>query len=272
MPKIVQKVKLKCVHCNIEYEKQPSKAVGSRFCSRLCANRGLANEQKVDRVNSECDHCGKEYIKLETATQKYCSRECVFESAKIERVELVCSCCNIKFERPINRQTKHCSKHCQFVSQSSGMIEIPSSGRMGFRKDLPPNYFFKSSLEADYARYCDAIKKPYIYEHKTFDVNINGTIKVYTPDFYHPDEDKYVETKAIRKDAKFSGNLHAAEILQQQGLNLDIMYMDDFYKMLKIKGLYYGIDNIENKNYLGTKHLIYQRTNSPTKNKTKSAK
>ena len=66
-----------------------------------------------------------------------------------------------------------------------------------------------------------------------------------------------METKAIRRDRKFNQNLLAADILKEQGLNIEVLLMQDFYRMIKQSGHYWLIDNIENKNYLGTKHLIY---------------
>lgn len=262
MPKKVNKVELVCEHCNVTYYKPPSKAEGSRFCTRVCMNRSQALAAKKPRVEHKCEYCEKSFEKTFDSNQKYCSVKCSQDAIKPETISLECEYCGKDFVKPVNRQTKFCGKECQYKAQSSGAIEIPSSGRMGFRRDLNPKYFFKSSLEADYARYCEAINKPYIYEHKTFEVNINGNKKVYTPDFYHPDEDKYVETKAIRRDQKYSGNLSAADELINQGVNLEIMLMHDFYKMLRRKGLYYGIDNLENKNYLGTRHLIYQLRNT----------
>ena len=88
--------------------------------------------------------------------------------------ELKCHSCGKDYERPIGKETKFCSKDCQNFGQSAGLTNIPSNGRAGYRKDLPSNYFFKSSLEADYARYCKAIGKKYIYEHRTFVLEING--------------------------------------------------------------------------------------------------
>ena len=114
------------------------------------------------------------------------------ETDKKERIDLKCDYCGTSYQKPIGKATKYCSKYCQYKAQSSGLHEIPSNGRLGFRYDLPNNYFFKSSLEADYARWCEATKKPYIYEHKTFTVEYDGRDKQYTPDFYHPDEDRYV--------------------------------------------------------------------------------
>ena len=93
--------------------------------------------------------------------------------------------------------------------------------------------------------------------HKTFKVLYGSKEKVYTPDFYHPEEDRYVETKAVRRDRKFNSNLLAADLLKEQGVNIDVVLMDDFYRQIKQSGHYWLIDNIENKNYDGTRHLIY---------------
>lgn len=263
MPRKSNKQELTCVACNKIYYKSPSKAKGSKYCSRMCMNTTQALANKKERIEVKCEYCNDIFEKPHDSKQRFCSFDCSQSFAKPEIVSIVCEYCSTTFEKPESRVTKFCGKSCQHKAQSSGLIEIPSSGRMGFRKDLPSNYFFKSSLEADYARYCEAINKPYIYEHKTFEVNIGGSTKVYTPDFYHPDENKYVETKAIRRDQKYSGNISAAEELINQGVNLEIMLMSDFYKMLRRKGLYYGIDNLENKNYLGTKSLIYLKAKQP---------
>ena len=213
------KVLLKCVQCGEEYKMPPSKAKNSKYCSKTCMDD--ARSFKEEYSCKVCKTCGKEY------------------------------------QKPVGQETKFCSRTCSFVAQSSGLSDIPSNGRKGFRKDLNPKYFFKSSLEADYARYCNAIGRKYIYEHKTFKVLYGNKEKVYTPDFYHPEEDRYVETKAVRRDRKFNSNLLAADLLKEQGVNIDVVLMDDFYREIKQSGHYWLIDNIENKNYDGTRHLIY---------------
>jgi len=243
--------KLICQTCNSEYSLPPSKAKNSKYCSRNCKTIGLTKEKQ--EITCKC--CKKSFTSRKS--KEYCSKECYIKEVKINRIDLKCENCGISYQRPSNRITKYCGKECQRFAQSSGLAEVPSNGRTGFRKDLPPNYFFKSSLEADYARYCQAIGKPYIYEHKTFTVSYDGRDKKYTPDFYHPDEDRYVETKAIRRDRKFNQNLLAADLLKEQGINIDVLLMQDFYNMIKQSGHYWLVDNIENKNYLGTKHLIY---------------
>lgn len=245
-------VTLICEKCNLEYKRPESRIKSSKYCSKSCKDLSKNNS-----IVSSCDNCNKSFNSKRGI--KFCSRECYLLKTKTERVQLNCNYCGINYEKPVGRETKYCGKKCQNSAQSSGMHEIPSNGRLGYRYDLPNNYFFKSSLEADYARWCEAINKNYIYEHKTFTVNYGGKDKQYTPDFYHPDEDKYVELKAIRRDRKFNSNILAVDLLKQEGINIDILLMRDFYKQIKQSNHYWTIDNIENKNYHGTRHLIYTK-------------
>jgi len=244
------KIVIECSHCKVDYKIAPSKSKTSKFCSKPCMD-----EARDVKVEYTCKVCKDVFKSGKPKT--YCSRVCYVKDVKKKRVDLKCQSCGKEYQKPIGKETKYCSRDCTFVAQSSGLADIPSNGRKGFRRDLNPNYFFKSSLEADYARYCDSVGKKYIYEHKTFRVLYGSKEKVYTPDFYHPDEDRYVETKAVRRDRKFNSNLLAADLLKKQGVNIDVLLMDDFYRTIKQSGHYWLIDNIENKNYDGTRHLIY---------------
>lgn len=250
MPRKSNKVLLTCTSCNIEYTKVASKAAKSKFCSKQCKDKTSTKYSL-----RKCLSCKEEF--RPNRESKYCSRTCYIADNKIERVTLNCNYCGKDYLKPLGQKTQYCSKDCQYKAQSSGLHEIPSNGRMGFRYDLPNNYFFKSSLEADYARWCEATNKPYVYEHKTFTVQYDARDKQYTPDFYHPDEDRYVELKAIRRDRKFNSNLLATDILKLQGINIEVLLMHEFYTQIKQSNHYWSIDNIENKNYHGTRHLIY---------------
>ena len=252
MGRKTNKIVINCSHCKKDYKIAPSKAKTSKFCAKACMD-----EARDVKVEYTCKVCKTVFKSGKPKT--YCSRACYVKDVKKKRVNLKCQSCSKEYQKPEGKETKYCSRECTFVAQSSGLADIPSNGRKGFRKDLNPKYFFKSSLEADYARYCDSVGKKYIYEHKTFKVLYGDKEKVYTPDFYHPDEDRYVETKAVRRDRKFNSNLLAADLLKQQGINIDVLLMEDFYRSIKQSGHYWLIDNIENKNYDGTRHLIYLR-------------
>lgn len=248
-------VELVCEVCSVKYKKSASKALKSKFCSKECKDKA-----SIKYELKKCLSCEKDFKAKRSS--KYCQRSCYLKENKLERVTLNCKYCSKDYLKPVGNITQYCGKECQYKAQSSGLHEIPSNGRMGFRYDLPDKYFFKSSLEADYARWCEATNKPYVYEHKTFTVQYDARDKQYTPDFYHPDEDRYVELKAIRRDRKFNSNLLAADILKLQGINIDVMLMHEFYTQIKQSNHYWTVDNIENKNYNGTKHLIYLKKTS----------
>ena len=70
-----------------------------------------------------------------------------------------------------------------------------SRARGGKRKDLN-NQYFRSAWEANIARYYNFIGVKWEYEPKTFVFeNIKRGSVSYTPDFYLPDEDKWIEVK-----------------------------------------------------------------------------
>jgi len=64
----------------------------------------------------------------------------------------------------------------------------------GKRKDLD-YVFFRSTWEANYARYLAFVEIVYYYEPKSFEYPITKGTRFYTPDFYLPEEDKWVEVK-----------------------------------------------------------------------------
>lgn len=70
-----------------------------------------------------------------------------------------------------------------------------SRARGGKRKDLN-NTYFRSAWEANVARYYNYIGVKWEFEPKTFVFeNIKRGSVSYTPDFYLPDEDKWIEVK-----------------------------------------------------------------------------
>lgn len=70
-----------------------------------------------------------------------------------------------------------------------------SRAKGGKRKDLD-NIYFRSSWEANIARYYNYLGIKWEYEPKTFVFkNITRGSVSYTPDFYIPEEDKWIEVK-----------------------------------------------------------------------------
>jgi len=64
-------------------------------------------------------------------------------------------------------------------------------------------YYLRSSWEVKYAKYLDNIEANWLYEPKFFEFKLNGKDVTYTPDFYFPNGDFYVEIKGYwRNDAR----------------------------------------------------------------------
>ena len=248
-----------CLSCNKEYKVASSKAEKSKYCCITCRNRGINDTKKIPRVKSKCQKCNSFFLEKISENKSFCSQECYYSSIKKERIINNCPVCKKDYETFKDNSTKFCSQTCRNYAQSSGIQSIPRTKRAGYRRDLPENFFFKSALEADFARYCNWTNKKWIYEHKTFQFEMNGYIRSYTPDFYLPDEDKYIETKAKRRDSKYDANLAAAALLKRDhGINLEVVFMRPFYKDLKDRNLFWVIPHLEFRDYPGTKWLAYQ--------------
>lgn len=91
--------------------------------------------------------------------------------------------------------------HANFKGKNSPNFgKLPSHGkRIKYKK-----YCFRSSWEAKYAKWLDKNKISWLYEPKTFDLKICS----YTPDFYLPQTNEYIEIKGWWRDnAKLKFNL-----------------------------------------------------------------
>ena len=55
-------VELICNFCGTKYFKSPSKAKNSKYCSRTCGNKAMAQNKKIDRENRKCSGCEKTFL------------------------------------------------------------------------------------------------------------------------------------------------------------------------------------------------------------------
>jgi len=253
--KSISSVTLKCNYCERDYTLPPSLAKHSKYCSRACQNRSYAKSSEKERVTLTCSSCGANFEVIEGSNRKYCSLPCARDASRTAtRVIVPCKVCGSNFEKYSTSVVRFCGRKCQYAAQSSGEIKLYSRGRAGVRSDL--GIYFRSSLEADYFRYCNHVGIEVHYEHKTFSVKVAETEASYTPDFFHPATNEYVELKAGRRDHAFEKNLLALEVLKADGLNIRVLYMKDFYSSLKTQELFDVIPNLEFRNYKGTKNLV----------------
>ena len=117
-------------------------------------------------------------------------------------------------------------------------------------------YGFRSGLEIAISKELDLNKVKYEFETIKLKYTVPEKVHTYTPDFYLEKEDLYVELKAGRRDKKYSKNLECVQLVKNIGYNIKVIYMSEFYDMLKKENLYEEIPNIERRNYKKSRHLI----------------
>lgn len=104
-----------------------------------------------------------------------------------------------------------------------------SKGKNGIRKDISPTINFYSRWEANIARMYTFLNMRWQYAPKSFD--IGG--QTYTPDFYLPEKDMYIEVKNFWwtyskiRDEKFRTiypHIHLDVVLKEEYLKLEKQY------------------------------------------------
>jgi hypothetical protein len=115
---------------------------------------------------------------------------------KAPRVKIKCA--NPKCKRLFvvikssKRKRKFCSNKCA-MAVIGGKPTSPKAarGKAGIRKDISKTIYFYSRWEANLARLFNYLNIEWIHQPRTFDLNSQN----YTPDFYLPDYNVYIEVK-----------------------------------------------------------------------------
>lgn len=151
---------------------------------------------------------------------------------KVPRIEVICANpkCKKLFIAIEWAKRKYCSNKCHMVI-TGGKPTSPkaSRGKAGIRKDISEAIYFHSRWEANFARVLNYQDIQWEYEPKTFDLGTQN----YTPDFYLPDTDEYIEVKNFLwkyseiRDKKFRElypNTRLKMILKEDYLKLQNRY------------------------------------------------
>lgn len=153
-------------------------------------------------------------------------------------------------ERWLWKRKKYCSNKCS-MKVIGGRPTSPkaSKGKNGIRQDISPTINFYSRWEANIARLYTYLKIRWEYAPRSFDI---GGQK-YTPDFYLPDSDTYVEVKNFWwtyskiRDEKFR--------LRYPDVCLDVLLKDEYLELEKKYA--HLIPNWEYKNSSRKSDLMY---------------
>ncbi len=175
---------------------------------RNCARKGCKNIFEVIRSDSKI-YCSSSCSALVnnakrgpmTAAQKakiseaLAGRKSPYAGIiKVSRIEIICANPKCKKTFLVERwmKRKYCSNQCHMTVMGGKPTSAKASrGKAGIRKDISETIYFHSRWEANYARMLNYLGVKWEYEPKTFDLGMQN----YTPDFYLPETDEYIEVK-----------------------------------------------------------------------------
>jgi len=151
---------------------------------------------------------------------------------KVPRVKAICANPKCKKVFLIERwmKRKFCSNKCA-MKVIGGKPTSPKAarGKAGIRKDISKTIYFYSRWEANIARLFNYSGIKWTYQQKTFDLGSQN----YTPDFYLPDGDIYIEVKNFlwrysktrdRKFRKIYPGIKLTLLLKKDYLELEKKY------------------------------------------------
>jgi len=168
--------------CNQIFEVTPSDP--KIYCSQNCA--AGVNNKKRNPLPLE--------TRLKIAKSLKGTKSPFKGVIKVPRIKTICanSRCRKVFlrERWVNR--KFCSNKC-VMEVVGGRPTSPKAarGKAGIRKDISKTIYFYSRWEANIVRLFNYLGIEWIYQPRAFDLGSQN----YTPDFYLPEYNIYIEVK-----------------------------------------------------------------------------
>jgi cytidylate kinase len=100
---------------------------------------------------------------------------------------------------------------------------------------------FVNDAESEFARFLRFYNIPFEYEPRTFPLEIDAqgrTIEAFTPDFYLPEQDLYIELTTLKQSLVTRKNRKVRKLRRlHPEVNIRIFYQRDFYTLMAKYGL-----------------------------------
>jgi hypothetical protein len=244
-------------HNSIEYKKKQSAITKEKWRKgvfdfrykkekRICAREGCNHTFEVIPSNPKiycCNNCSAKVNNKKRGALSENTKKKIRDALKgrpnpykgikkVPMVEVICANpkCKKVFLQDRWQKRKFCSKKCA-IEVIGGRPTSPKAarGKAGIRKDINETIYFYSRWEANFARLCNHLDIEWVHQPKTFDL---GSQK-YTPDFYLPNYDLYIEVKNFlwkyskirdEKFRKFYPNIELTLLLKKDYLVLQSRY------------------------------------------------
>jgi hypothetical protein len=104
----------------------------------------------------------------------------------------------------------------------------------------PSEIRFAHEAERQVAALFDAFAIAWEYEPRTFELawdDAGRPTRAFTPDFYLPDHDHYIEVTTLRQSLVTKKNGKARETRERYGISLTLLYRRDYESLARRYGL-----------------------------------
>src|SRR3989344_7942207 len=207
-----------CAGCSARFEVIPSNP--KKYCSSRCAAQ----------VSNRARGAHSLETKLKIA-QSLTGTASPFRGAiKVPRIAVQCqnSACKRDFLRERWKQTRFCSVACAMhITGSQPTSPRAARAKAGIRPDINDSNYFYSRWEANLARILNRFEVKWIHQPRSFD--LRG--QKYTPDFYLPEYDLYIEVKNFL--SPYSKNRDEKFRKLYPNLWLRLLLRDEYYLLEK---------------------------------------
>lgn len=207
-----------CMECGESFMVDPDG--GQVFCSRECGGRYAGRNNGDPPQPRECQECGAEFYPSDnSSSQKYCGRECAYESLRAERYEKNCHACGAEFEvRPSRREeAKYCSDECRLQG---------TSRNLGNKRRAPCGHEVKSEMERQVCAWFHENRIYHVYEpespagHADWLIGENTYVELWggLGDFEDYNEETYAERRERKRAAYDEADV---ELIELESKDLD---------------------------------------------------
>lgn len=193
-PKKSARVVMTCQACGKESLVPASVAAKRTFCSVACSLS----------PSRTCEGCGASF--RGHARRRFCSIRCSSAAGLKQKPKqfLLCETCGERYLRRRSDRGRFCSRSCAGGGTSQRIREAGHVGTKGGRRADLDNRYFRSSWEANWARYLNCLLAAgqvsgWEFESETFEfAGIRRGARFYTPDFKVTNADGTVEYHEIK--------------------------------------------------------------------------
>lgn len=115
---------------------------------------------------------------------------------------------------------------------------------------------FAHQSEREFARMLDFYRIPWAYEPRSFPIGSksSGAVEMFTPDFFLPDIDTYIELTTMKQSLVTQKNRKVRLFKQQYpGIKINLLYKNDYEKLLAK----YGVGPLAESRAHGIKRILF---------------